>query len=141
MVTKANLELMADSDGVGWITALKAPQIKRLVRSGSLQLSLFDQTNLAEISAPADYPGERLIVCRNPLVAGERARKRDELLAATEAEPQPDAPPRRRGGSRSPRASGAAGSPAPIRSGSRLARRSSATRCTSTSPSPSPTPA
>src|SRR4051812_16372803 len=86
MVTKANLELMADSDGVGWITALKAPQIKRLVRSGSLQLSLFDQTNLAEISAPEDYSGERLIVCRNPLVAGERARKRDQLLAATEAD-------------------------------------------------------
>src|SRR4051794_23952871 len=86
MVTKANLELLAQTDGIGWITALKAPQIKKLVREGELQLSLFDQSNLAEISAPADYPGERLIVCRNPLVAGERARKRDELLAATEAE-------------------------------------------------------
>ena len=84
MVTKANLELMASSDGVGWITALKAPQIKKLARTGALQLSLFDQTNLAEIIAPEDYPGERLIVCRNPLVAVERARKRDELLAATE---------------------------------------------------------
>jgi transposase len=86
MVTKANLELMAETEGIGWITALKAPQIKKLVKHGDLQLSLFDQTNLAEITAPADYPGERLIVCRNPLVAGERARKRDELLAATEAD-------------------------------------------------------
>ena len=84
MVTKANLELMASRDGVGWITALKAPQIKKLARTGALQLSLFDQTNLAEITAPEDYPGERLVVCRNPLVAAERARKRDELLAATE---------------------------------------------------------
>src|SRR5206468_12853500 len=51
MVTKANLELLAQTDGVGWITALKAPQIKKLVKDGSLQLSLFDQTNLAEITA------------------------------------------------------------------------------------------
>jgi transposase len=84
MVTKANLELMAQTDGIGWITALKAPQIKRLVAQGALQLSLFDQQNLAEISAPEDYPGERLVVCRNPLVTADRARKRDELLAATE---------------------------------------------------------
>jgi Transposase DDE domain len=84
VVTKANLELMAETDGVGWITALKAPQVKRLVASGALQLSLFDEQNLAEISAPEDYPGERLVVCRNPLVAHERARKREELLAATE---------------------------------------------------------
>src|SRR5512144_159094 len=84
MVTKANLELMSDSDGVGWISALKAPQIKKLAASGALQLSLFDERNLAEIEAPEDYPGERLVVCRNPRVAAERARKRDELLAATE---------------------------------------------------------
>jgi hypothetical protein len=84
MVTKANLELMSETDGVGWITALKAPQIKQLASGGQLQLSLFDQTNLAEITSDADYPGERLIVCRNPLVAHERARKRQELLAATE---------------------------------------------------------
>ena len=83
MVTKANLELMRDADGIGWITALKAPQIQKLARDGALQLSLFDQTNLAEITAQ-DYPGERLIVCRNPLVAAERARKREELLQATE---------------------------------------------------------
>jgi transposase len=84
MVTKANLEALAAEQGVGWITALKAPQVKKLVRDGSLQLSLFDETNLAEIESP-DYPGERLVVCRNPLVAAERARKREDLLAATEA--------------------------------------------------------
>jgi Transposase DDE domain len=84
MVTKANLELMGETDGVGWITALKAPQIKKLVSGGALQLSLFDQHNLAEIQAPEDYPGERLVVCRNPLVAADRARKRGELLQATE---------------------------------------------------------
>jgi transposase len=83
MVTKANLELMAEAEGVGWITALKAPQIKKLASTGQLQLSLFDQTNLAEITSD-DYPSERLVVCRNPLVAADRARKRDELLDATE---------------------------------------------------------
>lgn len=83
MVTRANIELMREREGVEWVTALKAPQIKRLVFEGHLQLSLFDEANLAEITAP-DYPGERLVVCRNPLVAAERARKRDELLAATE---------------------------------------------------------
>ena len=84
MVTQANMEALAAEQGVGWITALKAPQVKKLVREGSLQLSLFDQQNLGEIES-ADYPGERLVVCRNPLVAAERARKRDDLLAATEA--------------------------------------------------------
>ncbi|MCA1699085.1 MAG: IS1634 family transposase, partial [Actinobacteria bacterium] len=84
MVTKANLELMAATEGVGWITALKAPQIKKLVKTGALQLSLFDEHNLAEIEAPEDYPGERLVVCRNPLVGAERARKREDLLQATE---------------------------------------------------------
>jgi transposase len=84
MATKANLDALAAEHGVGWITALKAPQVKRLVKEGSLQLSLFDQQNLAEIES-ADYPGERLVVCRNPLVAQERARKREDLLAATEA--------------------------------------------------------
>jgi hypothetical protein len=82
MVTKANIELLQSADA-GWITALKAPQIQKLARQGELQLSLFDQQNLAEITAE-DYPGERLIVCRNPLVAAERARKRAELLEATE---------------------------------------------------------
>lgn len=83
MVTKANLEALAQEEGVGWISALKAPQVKKLVREGSLQLSLFDELNLAEIESP-DYPEERLLVCRNPLVARERARKREELLQATE---------------------------------------------------------
>src|SRR5262249_41372731 len=82
MVTKANLELLREQ-GTGWITALKAPQIGKLVRGGVLQLSLFDQHNLAEITSE-DYPDERLIVCRNPLVAADRARKREELLQATE---------------------------------------------------------
>jgi DDE family transposase len=84
MTTKANLETLAAEPGIGWITALKAPQVRKLVTQGALQLSLFDQTNLAEI-ASADYPGERLVVCRNPLVAAERARKREDLLQATEA--------------------------------------------------------
>ncbi len=83
MVTKANLELLRSSEGAAWITALKAPQIKKLVHEGALQLSLFDQHNLAEIAAD-DYPGERLVVCRNPLVAAERTRKREDLLQATE---------------------------------------------------------
>ncbi len=83
MVTKANLELLRADGDAGWITALKAPQVKKLVRDGFLQLSLFDEQHLAEITAD-DYPGERLVVCRNPLVAAERARKRADLLAATE---------------------------------------------------------
>lgn len=83
MVTKANLEAMREEEGVSWITALKAPQVKKLVQDGALQLSLFDQQNLAEIESE-HYPGERLVVCRNPLVAAERARKREALLAATE---------------------------------------------------------
>jgi hypothetical protein len=82
MVTKANIELLGQQ-GVGFVTALKAPQVAKLVRDGELQLSLFDEQNLAEITS-LDYPGERLIVCRNPLVAAERSRKREELLTATE---------------------------------------------------------
>ena len=89
MATRANLEAITAAEGMGWITALKAPAVKKLVKDGELQLSLFDQTNLAEISSEA-YPGERLIVCRNPLVGEERARKREELLAATEAELEAD---------------------------------------------------
>jgi transposase len=86
MVTKANLEAMRAEDGVAWVTALKAPQVKKLVASGVLQLSLFDEQNLAEVEDQEGYPGERLVVCRNPLVAQERARKREALLAATERE-------------------------------------------------------
>ncbi len=82
MVTKANLERLRASDAA-WITALKAPQVKKLVADGALQLSLFDEQNLAEIACD-DYPGERLVVCRNPLVSQERARRREDLLEATE---------------------------------------------------------
>ena len=88
MVTKANLEALAKEEGVAWISALKAPQVRKLVKEGALQLSLFDQLNLAEIESP-DYPEERLVVCRNPLVATERRRTRAELLTATEAELAP----------------------------------------------------
>jgi hypothetical protein len=83
MVTKANLELFSETEGASWITALKAPQIGKLVKDGALQPTLFDQINLAEITSQ-EYPDERLIVCRNPLVAADRARKRQELLEATE---------------------------------------------------------
>lgn len=84
MLTSARIrEDLKTVDGVDWITALRAVQIQALVTTGALQLSFFDQRDLAEITHP-DYPGERLIACRNPLLAAERARKRQELLAATE---------------------------------------------------------
>jgi len=83
MVTAARLEETVKPAGLDWITALRAPAIRGLVEAGAIQLSLFDQRDLAEITAP-DYPGERLVVCRNPLLAEERARKRGELLDATE---------------------------------------------------------
>src|SRR5207244_4092529 len=84
MLTDARLrEDLRPIEGLDWITALRAPAIQALVAGGTLQLSLFDQQDLAEITHP-DYPGERLIVCKNPLLAEERARKRGELLAATE---------------------------------------------------------
>jgi hypothetical protein len=71
-------------DPYGWITALRAPAIKKLMADdGPLQLSLFDEQDLAEITSP-DFPGERLVACRNPVLAGERARKREDLLQATE---------------------------------------------------------
>jgi hypothetical protein len=86
MVTAANITLLSQTDGVDWITALKAPTIKKLVRSGVFQPSLFDEQNLGEITDAPEFPGERLIVCRNPLVGALRARKREELLAATETD-------------------------------------------------------
>jgi len=86
MITDARIrDDLQGSEGLDWITALRAPQIRALVENGDLQLSLFDQQDLAEIQAPDDYPGERLIACRNPLLAQERARTRDELLLATQA--------------------------------------------------------
>lgn len=86
MLTSARIrEDLQPAEGIEWITALRAPAIRKLVDGGQLQLSLFDKKDLAEISSP-DFPGERLVVCKNPLLADERARKRRELLAATEKE-------------------------------------------------------
>ena len=85
MLTEARLREDLQPAQLDWITALRAPQVHQLVRDGVLQLSLFDERDLAEIASPA-YPGERLIVCRNPLLADERARKREALLQATEQE-------------------------------------------------------
>jgi len=85
MITEARISATVKPAGVNFITALRAPAIHSLAEAGALQLSLFDERDLAEISSP-DYPGERLIVCRNPLLAEERTRKRNELLDATEQE-------------------------------------------------------
>ena len=86
MITTARIrEELAPVDGLDWITALRAPAIRKLADQGVVQLSLFDERDLAEISSP-DYPGERLIACCNPFLAEERARKREELLQATEKE-------------------------------------------------------
>ena len=84
--TKENVTLLSETAEFGFITALKAPQVRKLVKEGVLQLSVFDELNLAEIACEKLYPGQRLVVCRNPLVAAERARKRQELLAGTEQE-------------------------------------------------------
>lgn len=85
MITSARIDALKELGGYGWVTALRAPQIAALAADdGPLQMSLFDDTNLAEISHP-DYPGERLIACRNPALATERARTRHALLAATDA--------------------------------------------------------
>jgi Transposase DDE domain len=84
MITEAKVKLLKQQ-GVGFITALRAPQIQALTLAPCFQLSLFDEQGLCEVSSP-EFPGERLIVCRNPAVAAERARKRDELLALTEAD-------------------------------------------------------
>ncbi len=84
MITEARLrDDLRCEPGIDWITALRAPAIRKLVQNDSLQLSLFDEKDLAEISDP-DYPGERLVVCKNPFLAYERARKREELLQSTE---------------------------------------------------------
>ena len=85
MITSARIDALQKLDkDYGWITALRSPAIRKLMADdGPLQLSLFDEQDLAEITSP-DFPGERLIACRNPALAGERARKREALLAATE---------------------------------------------------------
>jgi Transposase DDE domain len=83
MITQARITDDIKAAGLDWITALRAPAIKALLQTGALQLSLFDQRDMASITAP-DFPGERLVVCRNPDLAAERTRKRQDLLAATE---------------------------------------------------------
>jgi hypothetical protein len=86
MITSARVQELRELGGFGWVTALRAPAIAALAADdGPLQMSLFDQVNLAEITHP-DYPGERLVACRNPALAAERARKRLALLAATDTE-------------------------------------------------------
>ena len=84
MITEARIrEDLQRIEGLDWITALRAPAIRKLLAEGSLQPSLFDERDLAEITSPM-YPNQRLVVCRNPLLTEERRRKREELLAATE---------------------------------------------------------
>ena len=84
MITSARIRDELKPAGLDWITALRAPQIRALLDTGAFQLSLFDERDLAEITSP-EFPGERLVVCKNPLLAEERARKREDLLQATEA--------------------------------------------------------
>jgi len=88
MLTSARIEDLKTVGGLEWISSLRAPQIRALVEGGTLQLTLFDQRNLAEIRDPA-FPGERLVVCKNPALAEERARKREDLLCATAAKLAP----------------------------------------------------
>jgi transposase len=83
MISSKAIAQLRETDGVGWITALKSVSIRALVDQGHLQLGLFDEVNLVELSSP-EYPGERLVACRNPQLARLRAHKRQELLAATE---------------------------------------------------------
>jgi hypothetical protein len=85
MITQARIAEDLSTAGLDWITALRAPAIKILRDAGALQMSLFDERDMAAITSP-DFPGERLIVCRNPALAAERARRREGLLAATERE-------------------------------------------------------
>jgi len=84
MISSKAIAELRENDGIGWITALKSVSIRALVEQGQLQLGLFDERNLVELSSP-EYPGERLVACRNPELAKLRAHKRAELLAATEA--------------------------------------------------------
>ena len=85
MITEARVETVLKPAGLDWITALRAPTIRMLLEQGAFQLSLFDERDLAEVTS-ADFPDDRLVVCRNPWLAAERARKRLDLLAATEAD-------------------------------------------------------
>ena len=83
MISQKAIDEMRQTEGIGWITALKSASIRSLIEQGQLQLGLFDERNLIELSSP-DYPGERLVACRNPELAKLRAHTREELLAATE---------------------------------------------------------
>ena len=83
MIASAAIEALRETEGIAWITALKSASIRVLIEQGQLQLGLFDERNLLELSSP-DYPGERLVACRNPELARLRAHKREELLRATE---------------------------------------------------------
>jgi transposase len=83
MISQKAIDEMRDIDGISWITALKSASIRSLIEQGQLQLELFDERNLFELSSP-DYPGERLVACRNPQLARLRAHKREALLCATE---------------------------------------------------------
>ena len=95
MLTEARIREQVKPAGLDWVSALRGPAIRALVESGAVQLSLFDERDLVEVTSDA-YPGERLMVCRNPLLAEERARKREALLDATEAVLEPIAAATRR---------------------------------------------
>ena len=85
MITEARIDTLLRPAGLDWITALRAPTIRTLLDQGAFQLSLFDERDLAEVTSP-EFPGERLVVCRNPLLAAERGRKR---LADLRKSPKP----------------------------------------------------
>jgi Transposase DDE domain len=124
MITSARIEALRELGGLSWITCLRAPAIRKLAAAGGpLQMSLFDHQDLAEITS-SDYPGERLIACRNPLLAAERAHKREDLLTATEAS-----------WPRSKTSSARAGSRTRTRSASASGESSTGTRSPSTSSS------
>ena len=95
MLTEARIREEVEPAGLDWVSALRGPAIRKLVESGAVQLSLFDEQDLVEVRSDA-YPGERLMVCRNPLLADERARKREALLHATERLLEPIAAATRR---------------------------------------------
>ncbi len=99
MISHKAIDELRETDGIGWITALKSASIRALVEQGQLQLGLFDERNLLELSSP-DYPGERLVACRNPELAKLRAHKREAAAGGYREEPAEDQGPRRRGQAR-----------------------------------------
>jgi hypothetical protein len=84
MLTQTQIDKLKDHPGLGWISALRSSAIRKLADHGALQMSLFDERSLAEVHAPEEFPGERLVACYNPLLAEERRRKREALLEETE---------------------------------------------------------